>query len=160
MVRRTEKVERNDAILDDYRADPERPYAEIALSHGISTERVRFIVTQHMRRIDPSWKKESRKGHGQQIWKTCKRCFNDFLAIRAREVYCIEHRRKGYVKGLKPKKVLRHCLSCNKSFEYSLRKLKNSTGRVGVYCSDVCRHHAMKIRPLRERGNDGTLHTL
>jgi hypothetical protein len=157
MTRQTEKVTRNKTILRDYRVNPQRSYADIALDYGISTERVRFIVTQLMRRADPSWKKESVKGHGQQIWKVCKRCSADFLAIRAREAYCPEHRGKGFINGEVPTKVWRSCLSCNRRFEYSLQKLKKANGRVGVYCSDVCRHHAMRIRPLRERGNDRTL---
>jgi hypothetical protein len=151
-MRPSEKADRNSALMVAYNENPLAPYSELADSFGMSTERVRFLITQRMRKSDSTWKKKSALGHGIATHKACKRCGILFIPKRSRDAYCEEHKGKGYVNGGVPQKVQRRCLMCARPFEISLSLLQNSTGRVGVYCSNACRKHSLKVRPLRTRG--------
>jgi hypothetical protein len=150
--RPSEKIDRNGALMEVFNDDPLTPYSNLANLFGMTTERVRFLVTQRMRKDDPFWKKQSRLGHGTSTHKPCKMCGTLFTPTRSRETYCDEHRGKGYVNGVIPKKVNRRCLMCGRPFQVSLSLLRNSTGRVGVYCANACRKHSLRTRPLRTRG--------
>jgi hypothetical protein len=151
--RPSELVNRNAEMMARYNADPMIPYSVLADSFGISTERVRFLITQRMRKLDPAWRKTSRFGHGLTSDRACKKCGVLFHRKRSRDVYCDEHRGKGYVNGESLKgNVTRRCLVCTRTFQYSVAKLHRATYRVGVYCSDACRKHSLKTRPLRTRG--------
>jgi hypothetical protein len=150
--RPSEKVDRNAALMEMFHADPLVQYSHLANLFGMTTERVRFLITQRMRKDDPLWKKESRLGHGTASHTTCKACGTLFIPKRSREAYCDEHKGKGYVNGVIPKKIERRCLICTRRFTVSLALLKRSEGRAGVYCSNKCRKHSLKKRPLRLRG--------
>lgn len=149
--RRTELVDRNADLMEQFRFDPLTPYSELAARFGMKTERVRFLITQRMRKVDQTWKKQSRSGHGTLAHTTCKACSTLFIPTRSRDAYCADHKGKGYVKGIIPRIVKRRCLICSKPFNYAYQKLMRTKGRAGVYCSNSCRYHALKINPLRNR---------
>jgi hypothetical protein len=151
-MRPSEKAGRNSALMVAYNENPLAPYSELAFLFDMTTERVRFLITQRMRKIDPTWKKKSELGHGNATHKPCKACGILFIPKRTRDAYCEEHKGKGYVNGAIPKKVQRRCLMCFRQFEVPLSLLENSTSRAGVYCSNACRKHSLKARPLRTRG--------